>query len=70
MKNLDPLKVMLGGAGVSKFHLINAYFYRYLTKLVLEVIGVAPIPTFIIDAIAVCTQISYEKFGHPQGLKQ
>ena len=44
--------------------------YRYLTKLVLEVIGVASIPTFIIDAIAVCTQISYEKFGHPQGLKQ
>ena len=46
------------------------YYYidiAILTKLVLEVIGVESIPKIMIYAIAVCTQISYKKFGPPQG---
>ena len=70
-KNL-PLRFAPGGCRGLKISLNKCPTYYYidisiLTKLVLEVIGVASIPKFIIYAIAVRTQISYEKFGPPQG---
>ena len=70
-KNFGPLRVTPDYRRGLKISLNKCPTYYYidisiLTKLVLEVIGVASIPKFIIYAIAVCTQISYEKFGPPQ----